>query len=117
MLDVVLEAGGYREMTGNLAPRAAVPPGAVVVAFSTLLESDFGFALIDLCERGHVVVVIDVLQEQVFEGESDDVLDLMWDLQRSAMYRNLRSVGVNVLDWPADVTVEQVMRLLPGARR
>lgn len=117
VLDVVLEAGGYREMTGNLAPRAAVPPGAVVVAFSTLLESDFGFALIDLCERGHVVVVIDVLQEQVFEGESDDVLDLMWDLQRSAMYRNLRSVGVNVLDWPADVTVEQVMRLLPGARR
>lgn len=117
VLDVVLEAGGYREMTGTLAPRVAVPPGAVVVAFSTLLESDFGFALTDLCERGHVVVVIDVLQDQVFEGEPDDVLDLMWDLQRSAMYRNLRSVGVNVLDWPADVTVEQVMRLLPGARR
>ena len=103
-------------MSGSLAPRAAVPPGAVVVAFSTLLESDFGFALTDLSARGHPVVVIDVLQERVFDG--DDVLvDLMWKLQRSAMYRNLRSVGVNVLAWPADVGLDQVMGPLAGVRR
>lgn len=42
VLESVLEVGGDQEMSGSLAPRAAVPPGAVVVAFSTLLESDFG---------------------------------------------------------------------------
>ncbi|HPY25922.1 MAG TPA: DUF58 domain-containing protein [Mycobacterium sp.] len=116
VLESVLEVGGDQEMSGSLAPRAAVPPGAVVVAFSTLLESDFGFALTDLSARGHPVVVIDVLQERVFDG--DDVLvDLMWKLQRSAMYRNLRSVGVNVLAWPADVGLDQVMGPLAGVRR
>lgn len=116
VLDTVLEAGGYHELTGTLAPRAAVPPGAVVVAFSTLLESDFGLALTDLSERGHVVVVVDVLQGRPFAGQ-DPLLGLMWDLQRSAMYRNLRTVGVNVLAWPEDVTLDQVMRLLPEAVR
>ncbi|MDQ1248024.1 MAG: hypothetical protein QG597_2396 [Actinomycetota bacterium] len=116
VLESVLEVGGYQEMTGSLAPRAAVPPGAGVVAFSTLLESEFGFALTDLCARGHPVVVIDVLQDRVFDG--DDVLvDLMWKLQRSAMYRNLRSVGVNVLAWPADAALDQVMGPLSGVRR
>lgn len=120
VLETVLAVGGYQDMTGSLAPRAAVPPGAVVIAFSTLLESDFGFALTDLCARGHPVVVIDVLQEKVFAGDFEDndvLLDLMWDLQRSAMYRNLRSVGVNVLAWPADVALDQVMGPLSGVRR
>lgn len=121
VLDTVLEAGGYHEMTGTLAPRAAVPPGAVVVAFSTLLEAEFGLALTDLGERGHVVVAVDVLEGRLFGGRESPgdlaLLDLMWDLQRSAMYRNLRSVGVNVLAWPEDVTLDQVMRLLPAAVR
>lgn len=121
VLDTVLAVGGVEEPAGTLAPRAAVPPGAVVVAFSTLLEGDFGFALTDLCERGHVVVVIDVLQGPVFgpgtEADGDVLLDLMWNLQRAAMYRNLCSVGVNVLRWPADVPLDQVMALLPGSRR
>lgn len=125
VLDTVLAAGGTEEPGGTLAPRAAVPPGAVVIAFSTLLESGFGFALTDLCERGHPVVVIDVLQDPVFDGgpvdggteAGADLLGLMWDLQRSAMYRNLRSVGVNVLAWPADLALDQVMALLPVARR
>lgn len=66
------------------------------------------------------MVVIDVLQEKVFAGDFEDndvLLDLMWDLQRSAMYRNLRSVGVNVLAWPADVALDQVMGPLSGVRR
>ena len=116
VLEAVIEVGGYQEMSGTLAPRAAVPPGAVVIAFSTLLESDFGFALTDLCARGHPVVVVDVLQQRIFDGD-DVLLDLMWDLQRSAMYRNLRSVGVNVLAWPADLPLDQVMGPLSGARR
>ena len=40
VLDTVLGAGSdYQTSTGTLAPRAAVPPGAVVVAFSTLLDT------------------------------------------------------------------------------
>jgi len=53
VLDAVLASGDAGTATGTLAPRFAVPPGAVVVAFSTLLDTQFALALIELCRRGH----------------------------------------------------------------
>ena len=41
ILDVLLAAGETAATTGTLAPQAAVPPGAIVVAFSTMLETEF----------------------------------------------------------------------------
>ena len=62
ILDTILDAiGGPETGMGTLAPRAAVPTGAIVIAFSTLLETDFALALIDLRKRGHTVVAIDML--------------------------------------------------------
>ncbi len=62
VLDAVLSAGDeFESTTGTLAPRAAVPAGAIVVGFSTLLDTEFALALIDLRRRGHLVVAVDVL--------------------------------------------------------
>lgn len=117
VLDTVLGAGGgFHGMSGTLAPRAAVPPGAVVIAFSTLLEADFGLAMMDLSERGHVVVVVDVLEGCPLGEDQEPILERMWALQRSAMYRDMRMVGVEVLSWPSEVTLDAAMRLLPKAR-
>lgn len=117
ILDTVLAAGGdYRDVPGTLAPQAAVPPGAVIIAFSTLLEADFGLAMMDLSQRGHVVVVIDVLQGFPLGDDEDPILQRMWSLQRSAMYRDMRMVGVEVLDWQADTTLDVAMRVLPQTR-
>jgi uncharacterized protein (DUF58 family) len=117
VLDTVLGAGGgYHDMSGTLAPRAAVPPGAVVIAFSTLLEADFGLAMMDLSQRGHVVVVIDVLEGCPLGDDQEPILERMWALQRSAMYRDMRMMGVEVLAWPAEVTLDVAMRLLPRAK-
>ena len=116
LLDTVLGAGGgYHAMSGTLAPRAAVPPGAVVIAFSTLLEADFGLAMMDLSQRGHVVVVIDVLEGCPLGDDEEPIVERMWALQRSAMYRDMRMMGVEVLAWPAEVTLDVAMRLLPRA--
>ncbi len=117
VLDTVLGAGGgSHDIGGTLAPQAAVPPGAVIIAFSTLLDAAFGLAMMDLSQRGHVVVVIDVLEGCPLGPEEDPILERMWALQRSAMYRDMRVVGVEVVDWPADVTLDAAMRLLPQAR-
>ena len=63
VLDTVLGAGDeFETTTGTLAPRAALPPGAIVVAFSTMLDTEFALALIDLRKRGHTVVAVDVLE-------------------------------------------------------
>ena len=106
-----------RQVTGTLAPQPAVPPGAVVVAFSTLLDTAFGMALIDLRRRGHVVVVVDVLQGYPLGGDADPLLQRMWALERSVMCRDMRVMGVEVVSWPTDIPLDHAMRLLPDRAR
>jgi uncharacterized protein (DUF58 family) len=118
VLDTVLGAGsGFETTTGTLAPRAAVPPGAIVVAFSTLLDTEFALALIDLCKRGHVVVAVDVLEGSPFDHEPDPLIARMWGLQRSFMYRDMATIGVDVVPWRGDMTLDQSMHLVPDHRR
>jgi uncharacterized protein (DUF58 family) len=118
VLDAVLDTGGeFERTTGTLAPRAAVPSGAIVVGFSTLLDTEFALALIDLRRRGHVVVAVDVLQGAPFRATEDPLVDRMWALQRSAMYRDMATVGVDVVAWQPDRTLDQSMQAVPDHRR
>jgi len=118
VLDTVLGAGdGSESTTGTLAPHAAIPAGAIIVAFSTLLDTEFALALIDLRRRGHVVIAVDVLDGSPFEGAQDPLVDRMWALQRSSMYRDMATIGVEVLSWPGDYSLEQSMGALPDRRR
>ncbi|HEX9174968.1 MAG TPA: DUF58 domain-containing protein, partial [Mycobacterium sp.] len=58
-------------------------------------------------------VAVDVLRGAPFETEQDPIITRMWALQRSAMYRDMGVIGVNVVSWPEDVTLDQSMRLVP----
>ncbi|MCV7099209.1 DUF58 domain-containing protein [Mycobacterium palustre] len=117
VLDTVLSAGDrFENTTGTLAPRAAVPAAAIVIAFSTLLDTEFALALIDLRKRGHVVLAVDVLDTSPFEAQQDPLVDRMWALQRSAMYRDMATVGVDIVSWQGDSTLEQAMGVLPDRR-
>lgn len=118
IIDAILGAGdGHEITTGTLAPRAAIPPGAVIVAFSTLLDTDFALALIDLCRRGHVVVAVDVLDGAPFEDLDDPLIARMWSMQRAFMYRDMRTIGVDIVGWSTDGTLDQVMGLVPRRRK
>jgi uncharacterized protein (DUF58 family) len=118
VLDTVLGAGDrFENTTGTLAPRAAVPAGAIVIAFSTLLDTEFALALIDLRKRGHVVIAVDILDSSPFEGQQDPLVDRMWALQRSAMYRDMATIGVDIVSWRGDQSLEQSMGVMPDRRR
>lgn len=118
VLDTVLGAGDrFERTTGTLAPRAAVPAGAIVIAFSTLLDTEFALALIDLRRRGHVVLAVDILDSSPFEDDQDPLVDRMWVLQRSSMYRDMATVGVDIVSWRGDSGLEQSMGVLPDRRR
>jgi len=118
VLDTVLSVGGrFENTTGTLAPRAAVPAGAIVIAFSTLLDTEFALALIDLRKRGHVVIAVDILDSSPFEREQDPLVDRMWALQRSGMYRDMATVGVDIVSWRGESSLEQSMGVLPDRRR
>jgi uncharacterized protein (DUF58 family) len=117
VLDTVLGAGAqFENTTGTLAPRAAVPAGAIVIAFSTLLDTEFALALIDLRKRGHVVLAVDILDRSPFEDERDPLVDRLWALQRSAMYRDMATIGVDIVSWRQDYVLEQSMDVLPDRR-
>lgn len=116
ILDVLLSATESDSGTGSLAPQAAVPPGAIVVAFSTLLETEFALALIDLRKRGHTVIAVDVLEGSPLSGDRDPLIDRMWALQRSFMYRDMGTIGVDVVFWAADVTLDQAVAVAPDRR-
>jgi uncharacterized protein (DUF58 family) len=118
VLDAVLSAGDeFESATGTLAPAAAVPSGAIVVGFSTLLDTEFALALIDLRRRGHVVVAVDVLHGAPFSAAQDPLVDRMWALQRTAMYRDMATVGVDVVAWQPDRTLDHSMHAVPDHRR
>jgi uncharacterized protein (DUF58 family) len=118
VLDTILGAGDeFESTTGTLAPRTAIPPGAIVVGFSTLLDTEFALALIDLRRRGHVVLAVDVLQGSPFRTTHDPLVERMWALQRSAMYRDMGTVGVDVVAWQTDRSLDQSMRAVPDHRR
>ena len=118
ILDTMLGAGDtFETAPGTLTPRAAVPTGAIIIAFSTLLDTEFALALIDLRKRGHTVVAVDVLEGSPIQGERDPLVDRMWTMQRSFMYRDMATVGVDIISWPADTTLDQAMTLVPDRRR
>ncbi|WP_046318015.1 DUF58 domain-containing protein [Mycobacterium sp. UM_Kg1] len=118
IVDAVLGAGdGVESTTGTLAPRAAVPAGALIIAFSTLLDTEFALALTDLRKRGHVVLAVDVLPASPFEDEPDPLVDRIWALQRTTMYRDMAIIGVDVAPWPRYEPLEQAMRVATPHRR
>ncbi|OMC06336.1 ATPase [Mycolicibacter heraklionensis] len=118
IVDAVLGAGdGVESTTGTLAPRAAVPAGALVIAFSTLLDTEFALALTDLRKRGHVVLAVDVLGDSPLGDDLDPLVARIWALQRSAMYRDMATIGVDVASWPHQQPLDQAMRVATQGRR
>ncbi|TDO12253.1 uncharacterized protein (DUF58 family) [Mycobacterium sp. BK086] len=119
ILDTILEATGRGPDTGTstLAPPGVIPPGAIVIGFSTLLDTDFALAVIDLRKRGHTVVVVDLLVGPPFTGECDPMVPRLWALQRSFMHRDMGTIGVDVVPWSPEHTVDQAMQLVPQHRR
>jgi uncharacterized protein (DUF58 family) len=123
VLDTILDAiDAPKRPDGSLAPRRALPPHAIVIAFSTLLDTDFALALIDLRTRGHRVIVVDVLPGSPFADEPEPTIARWWRLERSGMYRDLAAVGVDVVPWHDDVGLHLAMHLVgtqagAGSRR
>jgi uncharacterized protein (DUF58 family) len=110
IVEAVLGAGERTlPLEGTLVPRPAVPPGAAVVAFTTLLDTDFALALIDLRKRGRTVAVVDVLAGPPFADELDPTVARMWRLERRNMYRDLGVLGIDVVGWQGDSSLERVL--------
>jgi uncharacterized protein (DUF58 family) len=119
IIDVLLSAdGGYaRGAVFSRLPRAALPPGSLVVAFSPLLDARFVEALRDMRERGFSLIVVDVLNTEppVRRLFADMAARRIWRMEQQAIRFSLRELGVPVLPWDGVTPLD--LPLAPYTRR
>jgi uncharacterized protein (DUF58 family) len=109
------------EVTPDLdrIPRMALPPRALVVLFSPLLDRRAISAITDLRQRGVNLVVVDVLRH---EPPADPRLPVsalavrLWRLDRNALRASLAGLGVPVLTWDSGTGLEGAQAPLRGRR-
>ena len=85
-------------------PRAALPPGALVVVFSPLLDQRFVEALRDMRERAFTILVVDVLNAEppARRSTEDRMARRIWRMEQEAIRFSLRELGVPVVHWDGE---------------
>jgi uncharacterized protein (DUF58 family) len=108
----------------KVLPPRSLPPHAVVIAITPLLDERTATALADLRGRGHDVVVVEVSPAPFLgapRGEAEALGRRLWELQRGALRGRFAALGVPVVAWdgelPLAAAVEEVMAWRRLARR
>jgi uncharacterized protein (DUF58 family) len=110
IIDSMLSSDTGWERGGSFArlPRAALPPGALVVVFSPLLDQRFVEALRDMRERGFTMLVIDVLNTEppARRRAEDRMARRIWRMEQEAIRFSLRELGVPVVHWDGEESLD-----------
>ncbi len=117
------DAGYARGASFARLPRAALPPGALVVVFSPLLDQRFVEALRDMRERSFSMLVVDVLNTEppARRRTEDRIARRLWRMEQDAIRFSLRELGIPVVHWdgeePLDLPLAAHTRRPMAARR
>jgi len=119
IIDTMLsaDAGWARGDAFNRLPRAALPPGSLVVVFSPLLDQRFVETLRDMRERGFALFVVDVLTAQppARRTFTDAMTRRIWRMEQQAIRFSLRELGIPVVHWDGSEPLD--LPLAPYTRR
>jgi uncharacterized protein (DUF58 family) len=118
--EMVLDVRGDSAVTPDLdrIPRTALPPGALVILFSPLLDERAVAAITDLRGRGFPVVVVDVLRHEPPAQPRSQLSALavrVWRLDRAALRSSLAALGVPVVTWDSDDQLDSALAALRRA--
>jgi uncharacterized protein (DUF58 family) len=107
----------------DVIPQRTLPPNALVIALSPLLDGRSVDALLDLRARGYDLSVIDVSPVPFAERPGsgvDAVAYDIWILRRDALRHRLQRAGVAVAEWrdgaPLQSSLEEVRAFRRHAR-
>jgi uncharacterized protein (DUF58 family) len=78
-----------------------LPPGALIVVFSPLLDQRFVESLRNIRERGFTMLVVDVLNAEppVRRRSEDRMARQLWQMEQEAIRSSLRELGIPVVHW------------------
>jgi uncharacterized protein (DUF58 family) len=98
-------------------PRAALPPGALILVFSALLDRRLVETLRDMRERGFAVLIVDVLTAEPGAGRAriGRLARRIWRMEQEAIRFSLRELGIPVVHWDGEQSLD--LPLAPYARR
>jgi uncharacterized protein (DUF58 family) len=105
-----------------LVPPRVLPPNALVIALTPLLDSRFTKAVIDLAGRGFDVVVLVVspvapTRAALPSSPTADLACRLWTLERRAQLDELQARGLVILEWDPSGPLEPVLAGLGPRRR
>jgi uncharacterized protein (DUF58 family) len=101
-------------------PLRVLPPGALILAISPLLDKRSTALVTDLRRRGCDLTVIEVSPlDHIAPGPSaaDAVAYELWRLQREALRARLQSLGIGVAVWERDGTLGPALEGVNAFRR
>jgi uncharacterized protein (DUF58 family) len=103
----------------HLPPRT-LPPKALIVALSPLLDQRAVAALFDLLARGYDLAVVDISPltgAAATDGEWGPLATRLWALQRETLRHRYQRLGAAVVEWTAEVHLQQVLLEVETCRR
>jgi uncharacterized protein (DUF58 family) len=123
IVDALLDAEimlSYAWKDIDLVPRRTLPPQALVVALSPLLDDRALTALADLRRRGFDVAVIET-SPVPFAPESagplDPLVERLWLLRRQARRTAFHSLGMPVVEWHEENALQSAIEEVAAFRR
>ena len=108
----------WREI--DVIPRRTLPPNALVIALSPLLDARSVGALLDLRARGIDLAVIDVSPVPFTRrpaGGLDAIAHDVWALRRGALRHRLQHAGIAVAEWQTATPLQAVLEEVRAFRR
>jgi uncharacterized protein (DUF58 family) len=86
----------------DVLPRRTLPPKAMVIALTPLLDDRVVGALLDLRSRGFDLVVVEISPQPFMPAPSGELSSLarrMWELRRDALRGRFQEAGVPLAVW------------------
>jgi uncharacterized protein (DUF58 family) len=102
-------------------PKRVLPPQALVLAITPLLDDRIVGALVDLGARGCDLVVfavspIEPTRAVLRPSSLNDIACRLWTLEWQERVAELRGSGLAIVEWHADMPLEAVLAPLSGSR-
>jgi uncharacterized protein (DUF58 family) len=104
----------------DVVPRRTLPPHALVLAISPLLDERATSALLDLRARGFDLAVVEVSPLEYVEpgpGTTDRLAHALWTLKREAQRTRYERAGVPVAVWAGDASLAGALEEVRSFRR
>jgi uncharacterized protein (DUF58 family) len=98
-------------------PRQALPPGALILVFTPLMDPRLVETLRDLRQRGFAVLIIDVLRGEpgAGRGRAARLAQRIWRMEQQAIRFSLRELDIPVVHWDGKESLD--LSLAPFTRR